>query len=77
MSLVEIHNAARVITESIAKDAQVIFGTSFDKELKKGEIKVTVVAGGFEGETKLRETIPPIEMKIPVDVVKKKKTKTS
>ncbi len=70
MSLVEIHNAARVITESIAKDAQVIFGTSFDKELKKGEIKVTVVAGGFEGETRLREPMLPMEMNIPVDVVK-------
>lgn len=48
MSLVEINNAARVITESIAKDAQVIFGTSFDNELNKGEIKITVIAGSFE-----------------------------
>lgn len=67
MSLVEINNAARVITESIAKDAKVIFGTSFDKELKKGEMKVTVIAGGFEREE--RELSPPLPLgvKIPVE----------
>jgi len=75
MSLVEIHDAARVITESIAKDAQVIFGTSFDKNLKKGEIKVTVIAGGFEGGLKLREPTLPLEMKIPVDEIKEENQK--
>jgi len=75
MSLVEVHNAARVITESIAKDARVIFGTSFDRNLKKGEIKVTVIAGGFEGETKLREPTLPLGMKIPVDEIKEENQK--
>ena len=66
MSLVEIHDAARMITESIAKDAQVVFGTSFDNDLKKGEIKVTVVAGGFGEEFKETSRILPLEIKIPV-----------
>jgi cell division protein FtsZ len=67
MSLVEINNAARVITESIAKDAQVIFGTSFDKELNKGEIKVTVIAGGFEKEIRELGSPLPLGIKVPVE----------
>ena len=67
MSLVEINNAARVITESITKDAQVIFGTSFDKELNKGEIKVTVIAGGFEKEIRELGSPLPLGIKVPVE----------
>lgn len=47
MSIIEIQEAAKVITESIDKDAKVIFGTIQDERLKKGEIKVTVIATGF------------------------------
>lgn len=72
MSLVEINNAARVITESIAKDAQVIFGTSFDKELKKGEIKVTVIAGGFEREIRELGSPLPLGIKVPIKVEEEK-----
>ena len=66
MSLVEIHDAARIITESIAKDAQVVFGASFDNDLRKGEIKVTVVAGGFGEEFRETNRVLPLEIKIPV-----------
>ena len=44
----EIQEAARVITDSIDGDAKVIFGTIKDDKLKKGEIKITVIASGFE-----------------------------
>ena len=43
----EIQDAAKIITESIDKDAKVIFGTIFDEKMKKGEIKVTVIATNF------------------------------
>ncbi len=43
----EIQEAAKIITESIDKDAKVIFGTIFDDKLKKGELKVTVIATNF------------------------------
>ena len=72
MSLVEIHDAARVITESIAKDAQVVFGASFDNDLRKGEIKVTVVAGGFGEEFRETSRALPLEIKIPVSEEEKK-----
>ncbi len=51
MTLMEVHDAARVITESIDPNARVIFGAVYDPKLKKNELKVTVIATGFpEGE---------------------------
>lgn len=50
LSLSEITEAARIITDSAAKDAKIIFGASYDNELKNGEIKITVIAGGFSSK---------------------------
>ena len=47
MTMMEIQEAASVITESIDPEAKVIFGAIRDEKLKKGEIKVTVIASGF------------------------------
>jgi cell division protein FtsZ len=47
MAMAEINEAARIITEHIDADAKVIFGAVIDDKLKKGELKVTVVATGF------------------------------
>ena len=51
MTIQEIQEAAKVITESIDKDAKVIFGTIHDTNLRKGEMKVTVIATGFPTNT--------------------------
>ena len=50
LTMHEIQEAAKVITEAIDKDAKVIFGTIHDERLKKGEVKVTVIATGFTTE---------------------------
>jgi cell division protein FtsZ len=50
MTMFEIQESAKVITESIDKDAKVIFGAIRDEKLKKGEIKVTVIATGFSDD---------------------------
>lgn len=47
LAMAEINEAARIITEHIDQDARVIFGAVMDDKLKKGELKVTVVATGF------------------------------
>lgn len=49
LSMTEVNEAARVITESIDPSAKVIFGAVHDNRLKKGEMKITVVATGFNG----------------------------
>jgi cell division protein FtsZ len=47
LTMFEIQDAAKVITESIDPNAKVIFGTVHDDRLKKNEIKITVIASGF------------------------------
>lgn len=47
LSLAEINDIAKVIKEKVSPDAQVIFGAVEDKNIKEGEIKVTVIATGF------------------------------
>jgi cell division protein FtsZ len=51
MTMFEIQEAAKVITESIDPDARVIFGAIKDPNLKKDELKVTVIATGFPNES--------------------------
>jgi cell division protein FtsZ len=51
LTMFEIQEAAKVITESIDPNAKVIFGTIRDEKLKKGEIKITVIASGFPEST--------------------------
>jgi cell division protein FtsZ len=50
LGLLEVQAAAQIVTESIDKNAKVIFGTSRDERLKKGEVRVTVIATGFPEE---------------------------
>jgi len=47
LGMLEIQDAARVITESIDPHAKVIFGAVRDEKLKKNEVRVTVIATGF------------------------------
>ncbi len=50
LGMLEVQDAARVITESIDPLARVIFGAIKDEKLKKNEVKVTVIATGFPEE---------------------------
>jgi cell division protein FtsZ len=43
----EIQEAAKIITESVDPNARIIFGTVRSDKLKKGEIKITVIASSF------------------------------
>ncbi len=47
ITMFEIQDAAKVITESVDPNAKIIFGTVKDDKLKKGEIKITVIASNF------------------------------
>ena len=47
LAMAEINEAAKIITDKIDPDAKVIFGAVQDDKLKKGEIKITVIATGF------------------------------
>lgn len=49
LGLIETNNAADLIGDSLASDAEIIFGTSLNDDLK-GEVVVTVVATGLAAE---------------------------
>lgn len=58
LTMLEINEAANIITESIDPNAKVIFGAVVDETIKKGEIQITVVATGFDSD-KMSES--PVE----------------
>ncbi len=58
LTMNEIQEAAKVITESIDGDAKVIFGAINDSRLKKNELKITVIASGFpENESSEKKSL--------------------
>jgi cell division protein FtsZ len=52
LTMLEVNEAANVITENIDPNAKVIFGAVSDDQIRKGEIQITVVATGFDVDTK-------------------------
>jgi cell division protein FtsZ len=57
LTMAEFQDSAKVITESIDKDARVIIGTIMDDRMKKGEMKITVIATGFPTETSKKQNL--------------------
>jgi cell division protein FtsZ len=56
LTMMEVSEAANVITEFIDDEAKVIFGAITDENLKKGDIKVTVIATGFGGQSSRKDS---------------------
>ncbi len=47
LGIMEVQEAAKVINESVDKNAKIIFGMMRDEKLKKGQIRIIVIATGF------------------------------
>ncbi|HEV8666660.1 MAG TPA: cell division protein FtsZ [Candidatus Paceibacterota bacterium] len=47
LGMIEVHEAAKIVTESVDPNAKIIFGAIKDEKLKKGDVRVTVIATGF------------------------------
>jgi len=62
LGLLEVQAAAQIVTETIDKNAKVIFGTSKDDRLKRGEVRVTVIATGFADEPGASRGAPLFQM---------------
>jgi cell division protein FtsZ len=50
LSMFEVDEAAKIITESVDADANIIFGATINEEYN-GELKITVVATGFDEDS--------------------------
>lgn len=89
ITMFEIQDAAKVITESVDPNAKIIFGTVRSDRLKKGEVKITVIASGFpenqligtkntqsarpEPAGKIYNTVPTATISVPKAVEPEKK----
>ena len=74
LSMYEVSEAAKIITESVDKDATIIFGIVNSDTLKKDEIKIVVIATKFPSNFKLphnnKITIEPLYTNLEIDKIK-------
>ncbi len=71
LGMLEVQDAANVITEAIDPEAKVIFGAVVDHALKKGEVRVTVIATGFpEGGTARTPLFTPGQRIVPSNTMR-------
>ncbi len=52
LKMVEINEAAKIITENIDPAAKIIFGAYYTRRLKPGQIRINLIATGFNGFTR-------------------------
>jgi len=55
LTMKEVDEGARLITKAVDPEAKIIFGAVIDDTLRKGEVKVTVIATGFNHTPPLQE----------------------
>jgi cell division protein FtsZ len=63
LTMNEVNEISSIITESMDSSARVIFGAIHDNKLKNGEIKVTVIATGFDGSAQKKPLFPTSPIK--------------
>jgi len=72
LTMLEINEAANIITESIDPNAKVIFGAVVDETMRKGEVQITVVATGFDTD---RNSISPMQKMSRISVAKENQSR--
>lgn len=51
LKMTEINDAAKMVRQTVDPGAKIIFGAYYDRTLKQGHIKITLVATGFSAST--------------------------
>ena len=64
LGLFEIHEAASLVQEAAHPEANIIFGTVIDDSLGD-EVRITVIAAGFEGGTPTHKKLDPATFRSP------------
>jgi cell division protein FtsZ len=65
LGMLEVQDAAKIITEAVDPDAKVIFGAVTDDAMKKGEFRITVIATGFPEGSASRGSMGAAPMSAP------------
>ncbi len=71
LTLYEVNEAAKLIQEESHEDANIIFGAVIDPAMGS-EVRVTVIATGFEKLTKRSSEFVPYQKKVPLEEVETK-----
>lgn len=58
LTMKEVDEGARIITKSVDPEAKIIFGAVIDDTLRKNEVKVTVIATGFNNIPEIKAPKP-------------------
>jgi cell division protein FtsZ len=58
--IMEIGEAMSIVEESADEDASVIFGTTTDPNMEIDEVKITIIATGFEDKNAIAEPTAPV-----------------
>ncbi len=64
LTLHEVNAAAEIIYEVVDPNANIIFGAVIDERLQ-GELRITVIATGFSGDSPARQSAKPTALKRP------------
>lgn len=56
LKMSEINEIAKTISDAVDPTAKIIFGAYYDKNMKSGTLKVTIVATGFSGTPNFQKT---------------------
>ena len=67
ITLKDVNEAASVIHDVADEDANIIFGAVIDERMN-GDMRITVIATGFDGENRRVAAVPKVEKAIPVDM---------
>jgi cell division protein FtsZ len=71
VSLYEVQEAASVIEAAVAHNANIIWGLLIDPNFPRGQVKVTLIATGFDGERRsdsVAEQRPQLPQRAPTPV---------
>lgn len=75
LTMLEINEAANIITENVDPNAKVIFGAVTDEQVKKGDVHITVVATGFDAERVNETPVNAVARNLESDFNSEKKSK--
>jgi cell division protein FtsZ len=70
LGMYEVDDAAKFITKSVDPEAKIIFGAVLDESMEE-EVKITVIATGFEEITRRPEPVARLEEPEPVQEVRR------
>src|SRR6185436_4536293 len=72
LGMYEVEEAAKLITKSVDPEAKIIFGAVIDEEMDE-EVKITVVATGFDETMRRAEPVKRVEVPKPAPIVVEEK----